>query len=578
MSSEIFIEISVLMALATIVSIVMRLLKQPLIIGHIFTGILVGPAVLNLLGNAETIEVLGKFGIALLLFIVGLGLNPRVIKELGKVSVITGVGQVLFTTALGFVLVRALGYGLVEALYISVGLAFSSTIVILKLLSDKREQNKLHGKIAIGFLLVQDIIATIALVIASASGRGGLRVSDLILLLGKGTVLLISVSLVARFVVKPLTTFLSRSQELLFLFAIAWGFGIGAIFYKVDFSLEVGALFAGISLASMPYAQDISSRLRPLRDFFVVVFFVALGAGLELSGIGSIWLQALLLSLFVLLGNPLIVLALLGLLGYTKKVSFKTSLAVAQVSEFSLIFVLLGKTNGQLPEGAVTLVTLVAVITFALSSYMIIYSDKLYKVMEPYLSLFERRKTISEYEQHTRYDIIIFGFKKGGAEFARSFTKQKAKFLIVDYDPDIIDEISRRGHDYLYGDASDSELLDESGIEHAKSVISTITDTETTELIVRSTLKLNPKALIICSSDSASHAARLYEIGATYVMMPHTIGTEKISNFINRHGLKKSEFKVFRDKHLLYLQGHFEESSDTHRRNLGKAILERISS
>lgn len=577
MINEIFFEISLLIVFATAVSMIMRLLKQPLIIGHIFTGIIVGPSLLNFVHDPHTIEVLGKFGIALLLFIVGLGLNPRVIKELGKVAIITGIGQVVFTSTIGFFAVRALGYSMVTAEYLAVGLAFSSTIIVLKLLSDKKEQTQLHGKIAIGFLLVQDIIATFALVVASTVHDGDLTIGGLFLLLAKGAGAILGLWLFTRFIIKPLTAFLTRSQELLFLFALAWGFGIGALFLKLGFSLEVGALFAGVSLASRSFAQDIGSRLKPLRDFFIVVFFIYLGSSLRFSEVGSIWWQALLLSLLILVGNPLIVMTILGLLGYTKKTSFKTSLAVAQISEFSLIFVLLGHDIGDVGDKPLALITFVALLTFALSSYMIIYSDKIYAKMSRLLNLFERKNTHSEHDHKAHYDVIIFGYKKGGSEFARAFARLKKKALIVDYDPEVIEEVDRKGFDYVYGDATDPELLTELELGNAKSIISTITEQESTEFIVRSAMKENGGLIIICSADSATHAARLYEIGASYVMLPHTIGTEKISNFISKHGLKKSEFKTFRDKHLLYLANYIDELPEKHHKKLGHAVVEKIA-
>jgi Kef-type K+ transport system membrane component KefB/Trk K+ transport system NAD-binding subunit len=577
MVSEIFFEISILIVMATLMAMIMRAFRQPLIIGHILTGVLVGPAVFGLMDDPHTIEILGKFGIALLLFIVGLGLNPRIIKELGKVAVITGVGQVASTTVIGFGVLKLMGFGNSTAVFVAIGLAFSSTIVILKLLSDKKEQNTLYGKISIGFLLVQDIIATFALVIATATSAGGLSISQVGWLMAKGALAVIGILLAVKFIIKPMNHFLTKSQELLFLFSLAWGFGIGALFLKLGFSLEVGALFAGVALASMQYAQDMSSRLRPLRDFFVVIFFIALGASLELGSIGSVWWQAVLLSAFVLIGNPIIVLTLLGMLGYTKKTAFKTSLAVAQVSEFSIIFVLLGKDNGQTTDTAMALITMVALITFALSSYMIIYADKLFDFFDKYLSVFERTNTKSDRDHSVQYEAIIFGFKKGGAEFARTFAQQKKKFLVIDYDPDVIDEVSRRGYDSLYGDATDPELLEESGIDRVKSVISTITEHDVTEFIIKTTIHANPKAIIICSADSAKNATRLYELGATYVMLPHTIGTERISNFIAKHGFKKSEFKTFRDKHLLYLATYIDDLPEKHSRKLGHAVIERLA-
>ncbi len=577
MVNQVFVEISILIAIAAAISVFMRILRQPLIIGYILSGILVGPAVFNLINNTNTIEMLGKFGIVLLLFIVGLGLNPKTIKELGKASFITGVGEVIIATLVGFIIVRCFGFDIVSSVYISLGLALSSTIVILKLLSDKKEQNRLHGRITIGFLLVQDIIATIALLVSAASAKGGLEPLDVILLIGKGSLLMLAIYVVSLYVLKPLSSFLSRSQELLFLFALAWGLGIAMLFFKLGFSLEVGALFAGVSLASMAYSQDIASRLRPLRDFFIVVFFVSLGASLEIGFIGQLWWQAGLLSTFVLVGNPIIVMSILGMLGYKKRTSFKTAIAVGQVSEFSLILVLLGASNNQLSHSGVALVTIVALITFALSSYQIIYSDKIYKFLEKYLSLFERKKTNPDHNHNEHYGGIIFGYKKGGLEFARSFSKLHIKCLIIDHDPDVIDEVSRLGYDHLYGDVTSLDLLEDVNVSTVKSVISTITDQDTTEFIVRYVVSVNPRALIICSADSALNAVRLYELGATYVMMPHTIGTEKISNFIAKHGLAKSEFKTFRDKHLIYINNSIDEIPEKKHRRLGRLVIEKMS-
>lgn len=558
MHGDIFTEISILLALSAAIAMVMRALRQPLIVGHIFTGILVGPSILGLVESPETIEVFGKFGIALLLFIVGLGLNPKVIKEVGRVSLLTGVGQVLFTSLLGYALVRALGYGAMTSFYISVALAFSSTIIILKLLNDKKEQNKLYGKISIGFLLVQDLIATFALVIAAATGQGGLSYGQLSQLALRGVVLGLVIILISKFLLKPLTSFLSRSQELLFLFALAWGFAISTLFFELGFSLEVGALIAGVALATMSYAQEVGSRLRPLRDFFIVVFFIALGAKLGFGDFYTILPQAIILSVFVLVGNPIIVMVIMGLLGYTRKTSFKAGLAVAQISEFSLIFILLGQTNGQVSEQAVALVTIVGIVTIALSSYMIIYSDGLYKTFEKHLRLFERKKVKPEHEARQTYDAVMFGYKKGGNEFVRVFHTISKHFVVVDYDPDVIDELERKQTPYLYGDATDLELLEEIDLSKARLVVSLVGDHATNLFLLRHIEQVNPHAVVVCHADSAQEAAELYGLGASYVMMPTYIGSEKISAFIRKNGFNRTEFKHYREKHIQYLQSHYQ--------------------
>lgn len=561
-SVHIFTEITFLICIAALVSIIMRALRQPLIIGHIFTGLLVGPSFLGLVKSPETVGLMGEFGIALLLFVVGLGLNPKIIKEVGKVSLLTGLGQVGFTIVLAYVMVSGLGYSSTEAVFISVALAFSSTIIILKLLNDKKEQNKLYGKISIGFLLVQDVIATIALVIAAALSRGGLSYEGLATLMLTGIGLGIGIFLISKFILKPLTSFLAKSQELLFLFALAWSFGIGTLFYELGFSLEVGALIAGIALANMTYAQEVASRLKPLRDFFLVVFFIALGSRLNISNFQDYLLPALAMSALVLIGNPIIVMSIMGLLGYTKKTSFKAGLAVAQISEFSLIFLLLGQRNGQIDASVVSVVTLVAIITIAVSSYLIIYSDSLYALFDKNLSLFERKKKRHEAETSAAYEAILIGYKKGGHEFVRVFSNLTKRFVVVDYDPDATDELERKNIPYLYGDATDMELLDELNLSRAKLVVSTVSDHESNIFLLKYIDSVNPSTVVVCHADNAHEAAELYGLGASYVMMPTFIGSEKISAFIRKNGFSKTEFGKHREKHIAYLQSHYDSESD----------------
>ena len=240
MHTDAFAEISLVLAIGALIAVITKSLRQPLIIAYILTGLIVGSSSVGLLKSFDTVDLLGNFGITLLLFIVGLGLNPKIIKEVGKPALLTGIGQVFFTIVIGYFLSGALGYSKTSSLFIAVGLSFSSTIIILKLLSDKKELNKLHGKISIGFLLVQDILATIALLVVSAAGQNGLTLNAFGGLAIKGIGLIVLTILFANTIIKALTSFLSRSQELLFLFTLAWGFGIATLFMKVGFSLEIG--------------------------------------------------------------------------------------------------------------------------------------------------------------------------------------------------------------------------------------------------------------------------------------------------------------------------------------------------
>lgn len=558
MHASIFAEFSLVIVLGTAVALFMRLIRQPLIIGHILTGVIVGPSVLHLVKSPETIEIFSSFGIALLLFIIGLGLNPKVIKEVGKVAALAGVLQVLATAWFAWGAGIILGLSKKEAVFLGVALAFSSTIIILKLLSDKKEQNRLYGKIAIGMLLVQDIIATIALLFVTSQGSGAFSLSSLAWLGVKGLAIAVPLMFIGNVVLPRLHKLIAGSQEFLFLFALGWGFGSAALFELSGFSLEIGALIAGVSLAGLPYTQEISARLRPLRDFFIVVFFISLGTRLAFDNIGELMPAIITATVITILLKPLIILTIMGLMGYTKRTSFKTAIAMAQVSEFSLVFVIIGSRKGLVGNDLVSIVTIVALISIAVSSYLIIYSDKLFTVFEKYLSMFERRKTHFEQESRHHYDLVLFGYQKGGHEFVKVFKGLKKRFVVIDYDPEIVDTLEHQQINYLYGDAMDIELLEEAGLDKAKLIVSTISDFETNTFLMKLLENINPRAVVVMHADSVEEATILYEMGASYVAIPHYIGTEKISSFIKKSKLKKSEFRKYREKHLAYLQSHYE--------------------
>ncbi len=576
MHASVFTELSLVIAIGAGVALIMRLLKQPLIIGHIITGIIVGPAVLHIIQSEETIEVFAKFGIALLLFIIGLGLNPRVVKEVGRASVVLGLVQLTFTSILGFAIGQLFGFSKTESAIIGIGLGFSSTIIVLKLLSDRKEQNRLNGKISIGVLLVEDIAATLALVFVTARSNGSFSLASFGELGFYAIAVGLPILIVSHKVLPRLNQLIAGSQEFLFLFAIGWGFGIAALFANIGFSLEVGALFAGVALASLPYAQEVSSKLRPLRDFFIVVFFISLGAGLSFTNISDVWVYVLAFSAVAVLFKPFLFMLTMGLLGYTRSTSFKVGTALSQISEFSLILAVLAFQQGIIRQEIVTIMTLVALITIAISTYLITYNAQLYSFFEKYLVLFERRKTHGDTTRAEKFEMVLFGYSKGGHEFVRTMQSMKKKFVVVDYDPDIADILDRRGLPYLYGDVTDIELLDELNADYTKLFISTIGDFETNKFLLRWINKENPKAIFVCTADTASQAADLYELNAAYVMLPHYVGSEKISSFIKRSGLKKTKFNKYREKHLIYLALQIEDTKTTHRRKLGKAILEKL--
>ncbi len=561
---DVFAELSLVIIIATAVSLFMKFIRQPLILGYILSGLIVGPSLLGLIHSTETFEAYSKLGITLLLFIIGLGMNISELRKLGKVIVLLTSASLFTVGVLGFATSALLGFTRSESLIIGLALFFSSTIIIVKILSDKKEQNRLHGQIAIGVILMEDLVATFALLFIVAGQEGGLELSQVGVLFGKGLLLVGLLALCRTRILPRVTKYMASSQELLFLFATAWGFGIATLFELVGFSIEVGALFAGVALASSPYAQEIASRLKPLRDFFVVLFFITLGESLNVTNLSSGIVPAILLSAIVIVLKPLTITTVAGLLGYTKRVSFKAGINLSQISEFSIVLVVLATSAGLIREDISAIITLVAIITIATSTYLMHYDDELYNYFDRLkLHMFEKEVVYKEKRRRAGYPLLLFGYHQGGHEFIKTFKQIGKRYLVVDYDPAVIETLERQNVPYIYGDATDAELLDEINIDHTKLVISTFSDFEVSQQLVKNINRINPSAVLICHATNREEAVRLYELGATYVMIPHYIGSEKISAFIRKSGLKKSEFNHFREKHMAYLQSaHFEPAPD----------------
>lgn len=552
MEHEIFFQLSLVMVIAAAISLLARVLRQPMIIAYIIAGFLVGPSVLNIIQDHGAFESFSQIGIALLLFIIGLGLNIATIKTTGKPAVLTFGTIVIGIGSLGFMLGALFGFTSRESLIMATALLFSSTIIVVKFLSDRREESRLYGRIAVGVLLLEDIAATIILLAISATGDSA---GSIALLLIKGVGLVALLVAVGGYIMPRLSKLFAASQELLYVFAIAWAFGIASAFLKAGFSLEVGALFAGVALASLPYVQAITAKLKPLRDFFLVLFFVSLGESLRVDNLFEALLPALAFSVMVLAMKPLLIMASLGYLGYTKQTSFKAGVHLSQISEFSVILMVVAASSDLVGDSLITVVTLTALITIAVSTYLMQYQDWLYRRFQNWLSLFERTETKTELKALSHYPLVLFGYRPGGNTFVQTFKHMKKPYIVIDYDPEIIETLERRHINHLYGDVTDLELLDEIGIRHSELIVSTIDDPQTNQLLARHITHSNSKAVFICHTAKLSDAEELYHAGATYVLMPHYIGDKHVKDFLIENGNNKRAFAKYRQDHLINLGG-----------------------
>jgi Kef-type K+ transport system membrane component KefB len=475
-----FYEISALILLAAAVGLVGLMLRQPLVVAYIAVGILAGPDVLGIARSVEYITLLSEISIAVLLFLVGLKLDIKLVRTLGAVALATGLGQVAFTAVFGTLICLALGLDLVTSIYVGVALTFSSTIIIVKLLSDKREIDSLHGRIALGFLIVQDIVVVVAMVALSAMGVGVGEdggVADVLRTMASGVVVLGLVGVFIRYLADPILRQVARSPELMVIFAVGWAAGLAAVGHWLGFGVELGGLIAGVSLASTPYRDAVGARLASLRDFLLLFFFVSLGVGLDLSVLGDEVGRATVLSLFVLIGNPLIVVAIMGYMGYRKRTGLLAGLTVAQISEFSLIFMAMGVTIGHVGGEAMGLVTLVGLVTIALSTYMITYSHHLYRWLEPWLGAFERGVAFREdtpEEPVAGHEFILFGLGRYGSAIGERLLARGHTVFGVDFDPEAVAAWRNAGRDGCFGDATDPEFPSHLPLARARAVISAV--------------------------------------------------------------------------------------------------------
>lgn len=544
--SAIFLEITIIICLASLLSILFRLLKQPTILAYILTGIIVGPFGQLQFGNPEIFRTLAELGITFLLFMVGLELKFSDLRSVGKIAVITGISQIVFTSLVGYAIAILLGFSQIAALYIAIALTFSSTVIIVKLLSDKKDLNSLYGKISVGFLLVQDFVAILILMFLSGfSQTNGAAISlvDFGTVLLKGFLLFAAIVYLSRSIFPRLTDIIAMSAETLFLFSIAWAFFVSAVVSSAPFgfSIEIGGFLAGLALANSSENFQIAARIRALRDFFITIFFVLLGMNMVFADINAIFLAALILAVFVLIGNPVIVMIIMGFLRYRRRTSFFAGLTVAQISEFSLIVVFMGNKLGHISNEVVALVTMVGVITFTLSSYMILGNNILYRWLGRYLGIFERKDTYEEqigkhkiFKDH----VVLVGANRTGQSILDGLKDSGHQVVVIDFDPDIIKKLENQNIDSFFGDITDLEIQEVAQLVCAKLVISTVADIDDNLFLLQALKANNKKAKVIVIAQDQNEAKELYKAGADYVVLPHLAGGRHIAKVISENKIE----------------------------------------
>jgi Kef-type K+ transport system membrane component KefB len=526
-----------------------------MILGYLVAGFVIGPAMAGLITSTQTIAILSELGIAFLLFIVGLELDMSRIRDSGVKAAVIGTTQVLFTGGIGYVLAGFFGFSQIASFYIAAALTFSSTMIVVKLLADKNELDTVHGRIILGMLLIQDVIAIFILALLP---NLGLDASSLLASsLGKGILMFAAGIVIAKLFLSRLFSFAARSTELLFLTAVTWLFSLSFLADRLGYSIAIGSFIAGVTLASSSYKLEVASRVRPLRDFFATIFFVSLGMQLSLPSVEPhIIGAAVAFSLFVIIGNPLIVFFISLLLGYNNRISMLTGLPIGQISEFSLILIALGLKLGHINAQVSAMIALVAALTITVTTYVIKYDEQIYRFVKHRLGWKIVESSLAAPAKG--YDVVICGYNRIGYSIVRKLQEMRKSFIVLDFNPDVITQLKRQRIPCMYGDVGDIELLRQVKLSQAKVVVSTVPSVYDNELILKETRR--EKSIVIVTANQIKDALHLYDAGASYVILPHFLGGEHVAllleKFKDTTSILQYKFSHIRELHQRRQMGH----------------------
>ena len=551
-------DLAVIIVFATIIAFIVRLFKQPLILGYILAGVVLGPNLLQLIQNQEIIFALSEIGIAFLLFFVGLEMDLKKLKEVGFFSTLGTIIQIAITFFLALFITLKFGIDSTTATILGFIVAFSSTSVVVKIFSDKDQIDTLHGRLALGLLLMQDII--VIFLLSALSNSGGITAISLVTSFFKGITLFVLALVLSSKVFPRLFSAAAKYQELTLLTALTTCFLFSTMAAYFGFSIAVGAFIAGISIAPLKYSLNIQGMIGPLKDFFATIFFVSLGLQLQFTSLSGLTYLFIALFFLVVLIKPLLITIIAIIFGYETRSASTTGFSLGQVSEFSLIVGAVALSNGFIGQEIFSLTVLLVAGSIVATTYIMGIESRLYSTFSRFFKLIERFVPIMKVQQKVviqKKDIVLFGCHRMGTIFLNSFKKAKKKVLVVDHNPSTIKDLERLKVQTLYGDIANEEVLKAAGLNKTEFVVSTIRVVEDNLYLINYIKEHKYETKIIVVAEHVHQALDLYDAGADYVIIPHIVSGEKASVMIN--GLLKGKRKLEKIRnenieHILFME------------------------
>lgn len=543
-TSSLFLQLAIILGLSSVLGFFVRLFKLPLLVAYLLAGVMLSAVSLFDLHQSQALTFLPDIGIAFVLFFIGMELDLKELKSLGKPIFFGAVGQIVITSVFGFSVASILGFNQTESLFLGIGLSVSSTIVAVKMLLERKDLTSLYGKLTLGILLLEDLVSILILMGLSVSSSilhiGLQNSSPFIALTVKAGILFGLAWIFARFILTHIFESVAKSTELLFLVSIAWCFIFISVAQLLGFSVVIGAFLSGVALANSPFHFEIQGKVKPLRDFFVMLFFIYLGSQVNFKSLSEVLPLILIFTGYAIFLKPIIFLLILGAFGFRKHTIFQTAVSLSQISEFSLIIMILGVQMGIIPEKMLTAMALAGVLSIILSSILIGTSKTIFKYLSPFIGIFEHGKFVHNSESKkdaiTMQDhVILIGAHRMGGQIAEFLRKENIPLFILDFNPKVIQSLAQKGMNALYGDIGDPEILELLNLSSAKLIISTATDRGDNLMLLSEIKKRRVGAVVVVRAQSSDDAQVLYKAGADYVILPEVVAGEYILGALKAH-------------------------------------------
>ena len=537
-------DLAIVLLAATVAGFLAKQTGQPTIIAYILAGVVVGPVVFGFVEVTEITETLSELGLAFLLFLLGIKMRIEEIKHVLVPIVKISLPQMAAVAAVGIGVSVALGFSLIEAIIIGLAVMYSSTAVVIKMLTDLDEATTLHGKIDVGVLLVQDIVVVIILAVLAA-GRPE-SVGDVATTLGIVLALVAAVTVAAlaasKYALPVVFSRIADNRRIFFLVAISWAFLFVFVSDNVNLflaplgieaylSIEMGAFLAGVAIAQLPYSKQLQDRVNPLTDLFVMIFFASVALSLERSELLFFWQEAVVAAIVLMLGKFVVFFALLSWQRFDRETTFLGSLYMIQVSEFGVVVgvAAVGTSPPFIGVEILGFLTLLALITMTVSVYFFAYGDAIFDRIEPYLKRFEAKETFTEDKREYKDHAIVVGYDDLSQSVIDLLEDHYEDVVIVDRRTDHVRELERKGHDVVFGDFGSATIRKDIAVKKADFVFSTSVQPEIGKRILAET---PDDATVVVEARTDADARALYEEGADYVVRSVALSSERLADYL----------------------------------------------